>query len=136
MKLLKAFNHMLTEYFPPLKSKGLFQNICLFSQLLMLREYEILFWVALNTKKDIDQEIKEHRQDKNAETMTMSTIRSRLMMTAFYTKQKLSQDSTEQAINAFFWYYFDYFIGKYTDWLLLNEPDINSISPASLNVIG
>lgn len=55
------------------------------------------------------------------------------MMTAFYTKQKLSSEKTEAAIQAFFSQYFDYFIGKHTDWLLLNEPDISKVTPCVLN---
>jgi len=65
--------------------------------------------------------------------MTVQAIRSRLMMTAFYTKQKMSGEKTEAAVQAFFSHYFDYFIGKHTDWLLLNEPDTSKISPKILN---
>ena len=55
------------------------------------------------------------------------------MMTAFYTKQKLSDERTEAAIQAFFSHHFDYFIGKHTDWLLLNEPDTSKLTPMALN---
>lgn len=54
-------------------------------------------------------------------------------MTAFYTKTKMSGEKTELAIQAFFSMYFDFFIGKHTDWLLLNEPDISKITPVLLN---
>ena len=54
-------------------------------------------------------------------------------MTAFYTKQKLSSKRTEQAIQTFFSIRLGYFIGKHTDWLLLNEPETSLISPAVLN---
>lgn len=57
------------------------------------------------------------------------------MMTAFYSKQKLSDERTEAAIQAFFNHHFDYFIGKHTDWLLLNEPDTSQLSPMTLNGI-
>ena len=54
-------------------------------------------------------------------------------MTAFYTKQNLSSKRTEQAIQTFFSIRLGYFIGKHTDWLLLNEPETSLISPAVLN---
>lgn len=139
-KLMKAFHYRLVRYYPPLKKVELFQNICLFSQLLMLREYEVLFWVALNQKKDIDQIVDEYKTEKGNEEelavqAVVQAIRSRLMMTAFYTKQKMSTERTETAVHTFFCHYFDFFIGKHTDWLLLNEPEISAITPASLNVI-
>jgi len=99
----------------------------------MLREFELFFWVSLNREEDIKAVIKEFRNEPNAEQMTVQAIRSRLMKTAYYTKQKLSPEKTEAAIQAFFSHYFDYFIGKHTDWLLLNEPDISKITPCVLN---
>lgn len=101
----------------------------------MLREFEILFWIALNQRKDIEKLVLEFKAEKSAENLTVQAIRSRLMMTAFYTKTKLSSERTEQAVNAFFGQYFDYFIGKHTDWLLLNEPDVSQLTPAVLNGI-
>ena len=45
----------------------------------------------------------------------------------------MSDEKTESAVQAFFSHYFDYFIGKHTDWLLLNEPDTSSITAQVLN---
>jgi len=61
----------------------------------MLRELEVCFWAALNTRKDIEQVIAEFKGEQNAESLTVQAIRSRLMMTAFYTKVKMSNEKTE-----------------------------------------
>ena len=50
-----------TEY-KPLGKLSLIKNIALFSQLLMMREVEIVFWAALNTSEDIQQLIKEVKE--------------------------------------------------------------------------
>lgn len=47
----------------------------------------------------------------------------------------MSNEQTESAVHAFFSNYFDYFIGKHTDWLLLNEPDTSKITPIVLNTM-
>jgi hypothetical protein len=48
--------------FKPLGKMGLIKNIALFSQLLMMREVEIVYWAALNTTEDIQEVIKENSQ--------------------------------------------------------------------------
>ena len=42
----------MNEY-KSLGKMGLIKNIALFSQLLMMREVEIVYWAALNTPEDI-----------------------------------------------------------------------------------
>lgn len=98
----------------------------------MFREYEIAFWASLNTEDDINKIKQEYASESNAESTIIQAIRSRITMTAFYTKQKISGEKTEKAVQAFFSNHFDYFIGKHTDWLLLNEPEIN-ITPMVIN---
>ena len=107
--------------------------LALCSQLLLMREFEVIFWASLNQAEDIEAIVKENEKEPNPETITIQAIRSHLMMTAFYTKQKLSDERTEAAIQAFFSHHFDYFIGKHTDWLLLNEPDTSKLTPMALN---
>jgi len=53
------------------------------------------------------------------------------MMTAYYTKEKLSHKRTKKAIFEFFSNHFGEFIDKYTEWFLLYEPPF--ISPLALN---
>lgn len=58
---------MLNEY-KALEKMGLIKNIALFSQLLMMREVEIVYWAALNTPDDIKEVIKENSQKDGRES--------------------------------------------------------------------
>ena len=58
---------MLNEY-KALEKMGLIKNIALFSQLLMMREVEIVYWAALNTPADIKEVIKENSQKDGRES--------------------------------------------------------------------
>ena len=58
---------MLNEY-KALEKMGLIKNIALFSQLLMMREVEIVYWAALNTPEDIQEVIKENSQKDGRES--------------------------------------------------------------------
>lgn len=53
----------------PLKEVNLIRNIALFSQLLMMREFEIVFWAALNTEDDINTLIKKNKDQANADQL-------------------------------------------------------------------
>jgi hypothetical protein len=75
---------------------ALIKNIALFSQLLMMREVEIVFWAALNSPTDIEELIASEKDGR--ENHVLQGIRSRLMMTAYYTKSELSAKDTEVAI--------------------------------------
>ena len=44
----------------PLKKVALIRNIALFSQLLMMREFEIVFWASLNSEEEINKLIKKN----------------------------------------------------------------------------
>lgn len=58
-----------------------------------MREVEIVFWAALNTPEEIQKLIKDVREkglQESVEKMVMQAIRSRLMMTAYYTKGEMS----------------------------------------------
>jgi len=101
---------------------GLIKNIALFSQLLMMREVEIVYWAALNTPEDIQEVIKENSQKDGRESQILQGIRSRLMMTAYYTKSELSSKDTEVAVQEFFNHHFGVFVDKHREWYLLYEP--------------
>jgi len=47
--------------YKPLKKVALIRNIALFSQLLMMREFEIVFWASLNSKEDIQVLINKNK---------------------------------------------------------------------------
>lgn len=54
-------------------------------------------------------------------------------MTGFFIKKSLAEKETGEAIEAFFRQNFPQFIGKYTEWSLLNEPDLSKINGIFLN---
>lgn len=54
-------------------------------------------------------------------------------MTAYFVKKYLSDEETHNIIEAFFSSNFPQFIGKHTEWLLLNEPDLSKINAVMLN---
>lgn len=58
--LLLAFQSKLIKMHKPLKKVTLIRNIALFSQLLMMREFEIVFWASLNSEEDINTLIKKN----------------------------------------------------------------------------
>lgn len=68
MNLLRAFGHILLNEYKALENMGLIKNIALFSQLLMMREVEIVYWAALNTPEDIQEVIKENSQKDGRES--------------------------------------------------------------------
>jgi len=65
------------------------------------------------------------------EKLKFQAITHRLMMTAYYTKCKLSNQRVEEAIKEFFSHHFDDFIPKHTMWELLYDPP--EISAMTLN---
>ena len=89
-----------------------------------MREIEIVYWAALNTEEDIKALINDlSKNEKEANTMQATqAIRSRLMMTAYYTKGQLSSEATELAVKEFFKHHFGDFVDKHTEWDLLYEP--------------
>ena len=100
----------------------------------MMREFETIFWVCLNTKEEIDKII-QNTQVKSA-VATTQNIRSRLVMTAYYTKQKLCDQRGEEAISKFFVHNFDQFVSKHAAWQNNEKEDLNRlihITPRLLN---
>jgi len=53
------------KIYEPLKDVVLIKNIALFSQLLMMREFEVVYWAALNQKSDIEDIINENKNEQN-----------------------------------------------------------------------
>lgn len=102
----------------------------------MFREVEIVFWASLNTASDIRAIIDKYSSSskKTVESLILRDIVSRLMLTAYTTKDKLSTTRTNQAMTAFFSKHFGNFISKHTQWSLLSEPDSSRITPKVLNV--
>jgi len=93
---------------------------------MMLREFDILIWSCLNIKELVFKVLNEKDAQKS--------LLTRLLMTAFYLKEKLSQKEDGEAIKAFFAKNFPQFLGKYTtEWLILEEPDLKKITPKILN---
>lgn len=93
---------------------------------MMMREFEILIWASINTRDLLDEVLLEKDSQKQ--------MLYRLLMTAFYLKEKLCGKEEFEAIKAFFGLNFPQFLGKYTtEWLLLAEPDLSRINPMTLN---
>ena len=82
----------------------------------MFREVEIVFWASLNTPCDIRAIIDKYTSSskKSVESMILRDIVSRLMLTAYTTKDKLSNGRTNKAMTAFFSKHFGNFISKHT----------------------
>jgi len=114
------------KFYEPLEKVALIRDIALLSQLLMMRELEVVFWAALNTDEEIKAIVK--RSDQESETRTTQAVRSRLVMTAYYTKGKLSGQRAEDAIREFFSQNFDEFVGKHAAWSR-DPPRTNHITP-------
>jgi hypothetical protein len=101
----------------------------------MMREYEIVFWVALNSQKDIEGIILKNARSTDPETKIISAIRSRLILTAYTTKCELSDKKTEEIIKEFYLDKFPVFVSEHTSWVLLDEPQLNKITPCILNKV-
>lgn len=70
------------------------------------------------------------RDDPNIQ----KSIFYRLLMTAFFLKEKFCKKDEFEAIKTYFNINFPIFLGKYTtEWLLLAEPDVSFITPRLLN---
>jgi hypothetical protein len=95
---------------------------------MLMKEFEILIWATLNSKDIIEKEkILEEQGPQKA-------LLYRLLMTAFFLKEKFCKKDEFQAIKAYFIQNFPQFLGKYTtEWLLLAEPDISFITPKLIN---
>ena len=98
----------------------------------MLREFEIVYWAALNTQEEIDNVVKNSQIEQEPSQKTMQAVRSRLVMTAYYSKGKLSGARTQDAIREFFSHNFDEFTGKHAAWSK-DPPDTSKITPRVLN---
>lgn len=61
----------------------------------MMREFEITYWAALNSPEEINKIINENINEAEGQKLTVEALRTRFIMTAYFTKQKLSMDRTE-----------------------------------------
>ena len=98
---------------------------------MMMREFEVLIWASLNSKEQLEEEgiLKEGEKES-----PQKKVLYRLLMTAFYLKEKYCKKNEFEAIKAYFVQNFPQFLGKYTtEWLLLAEPDLSFLSPRVLN---
>lgn len=97
----------------------------------MMREFEMIVWATINSREHIEAEgiLKEGGKESPQKQMLY-----RLLMTAFYLKEKFCRPEEFESIKAYFVQHFPQFLGKYTtEWLLLAEPDISFITPRVLN---
>jgi hypothetical protein len=98
---------------------------------MMMREFEVIIWACINSKEQLDQE--GILRDGEKET-PQKKILYRLLMTAFYLKEKYCKKHEFDVIKAYFVQNFPQFLGKYTtEWLLLAEPDMSFLTPRALN---
>lgn len=91
----------------------------------------MIAWATINSAEHLEQEgiLKEGGKESPQKQMLY-----RLLMTAFYLKEKFCRPEEFEAIKAYFVQHFPQFLGKYTtEWLLLAEPDISFITPRVLN---
>ena len=58
--VLTIWFSLVIKMHKPLKKVALIRNIALFSQLLMMREFEIVFWASLNSEEEINKLIKKN----------------------------------------------------------------------------
>ena len=61
----------MEKIYEPLKEVVLIKNIALFSQLLMMREFEVVYWAALNQKSDIEDIINENKNERDPQIMIL-----------------------------------------------------------------
>lgn len=98
----------------------------------MMREFEVIIWATINSRDFLDLEgvLKEGGKES-----PQRQVLYRLLMTAFYLKEKFCRKEEFDAIKAYFILNFPQFLGKYTtEWLLLSEPDVSFINPKVLNL--
>ena len=88
----------------------------------MFREFELILWSCFSTE-DMLKEIICEAEEENPESIKKQVL-NHLVNPAYYIKQKVTSEETFEAYRAFFNSYFTIFEGKHTDWLLLNEPDM------------
>jgi len=90
---------------------------------MMFTELEIALWACLNDKK----------LAKKPETCTIRMAYNRLIMTAFFTKKRMCSEEHFKIFEAFFAHNFPSFMGKYTEWDLLEAPDDSEFSMKVVN---
>lgn len=61
----------MEKIYEPLNEVSLIKNIALFSQLLMMREFEVIYWAALNQKSDIEDIINENKNEEHPKVMIL-----------------------------------------------------------------
>ena len=98
---------------------------------MMMREFEVIVWACINSKEYLEME--GILKDGEKETPQKKVL-YRLLMTAFYLKEKYCKKYEFEAIKAYFVQNFPQFLGKYTtEWLLLAEPDMSFLTPRIMN---
>lgn len=98
----------------------------------MFREFELVLWSCFSTEDKIKELIAEHDEGENPEPVKKQVL-NHLVNTAYYIKQTVTSEQDFECYRAFFNSYFTIFEGKHTDWLLLNEPDMTTITPHVIN---
>ena len=98
----------------------------------MFREFELILWSCFSTEDKIKEIVSEADDDSSPETIKKQIL-NHLINTAYYIKEKVTSPQLFETFRAFFNNYFTIFGGKHTDWLLLNEPEMDQVTPQVLN---
>ncbi|CDW83815.1 UNKNOWN [Stylonychia lemnae] len=121
-----TFTHIVFDLNKDINKSVVIKNMALISKQMMMREFEILLWACLNSQEYLKDIINKPDAQKN--------IQYRILMTAFFLKEKFSSPQECDSIKAYLGKHFQNFMGKYTtEWLILEEPDLSMITPKVLN---
>lgn len=97
----------------------------------MFREFELVLWSCFSTESKILEIISEHEEESHE--LIKKQVLNHLVNTAYYIKLTVTSEQDFECFRAFFNSYFTIFEGKHTDWLLLNEPEMSTITPQEIN---
>jgi len=98
----------------------------------MFREFELVIWSCFSLPNKIWSLVDEYAELRSSERVKQ--LLNHLVNTAYYCKRQLTSEEDFQAFKTFFNNYFQIFEGKHTEWQLLNEPDISTITPRVINL--
>lgn len=98
----------------------------------MFREFELVIWSCFSKPEQI-KKIVTIDDEEDSTDVYIKKVLNHLINTAYYCKRLVTTENEFMAYYAFFNNYFQTFEGKHTDWLLLDEPDVATLSPESIN---
>lgn len=98
---------------------------------MLFREFDIVMWASMNSEPNINKILKMGANKDN----NIKNIHLRLLNTAYSLKTRFAEDKVNMAIQAYFSVEHPLFLGKYTQWSLLEDNDSIDIEPLELNKI-